>query len=564
MPEAFFQLSITLGIALVLSLVMKLMRQPLIIGYIITGIIVGPVVTGIISEKETLEAFSHIGVALLLFIVGLGLKPKLIREVGKIAVLTGLGQIIFTTIGGFVIGKLLGFSNLASGYLSLAFTLSSTIIILRLLYSKDEQDSLYGRISIGFMLVQDIFAMLMFLVISSTTAIGSGSFLTTIFYLMGKLGLIVIGLYVLMNYITPRVDKIFAKNKEMLFVFSLGMCFIIATIFNKLGFSLELGALAAGVVLSVSPFQREIATRIHPLRDFFLIIFFIVMGANINFLGIAEYIPMIIIFSLFILIGNTFIMTLIMRLMKYTTRTSFFAGLTVSQISEFSLILVGMGVSLGHLEHGLLGPVTLIGLITIAISSYFITYNHQIYKFIKPFLHKIFGESKNKIEEPEIEENVDVLLFGCHVTGGGLVRQFKKQRVNYLAIDHDPKVVSELSERGVSIIFGSADDSELLDTIPHKNLKMVISTVPDYDVNSFMISYFKKRKKGVNIICVTNHYKDAKRLYSQGATYVLMPPYLGRRFITDLFKINKMDRKKYTLEKKRHLADYKYIEDKLI
>ena len=563
MPEVIFQLSITLGIVLIMSLIMKFLRQPLIIGYIITGIIVGPVVTGIISEKETLEAFSHIGIALLLFIVGLGLKPKIIREVGKVAVITGIGQVIFTTVGGFLIAKLLGFTDIVAGYLALSFTLSSTIIILRLLYSKGEQDSLYGRISIGFMLVQDLVAMLMFLVLSSTANLGSGSYLSIVFILVAKFLAVSFALYILMKYITPRFDKIFAENKEMLFIFAIGVCFVISTAFFKLGFSLELGALAAGVILSVSPYQREIASRIESLRDFFLIIFFIVMGANISVSDFKNNLPMVLIFSTFVLLGNPIIMTLIMRRMKYTIRTSFLAGLTVSQVSEFSLILIGMGVGLGHIDSSILGPVTLVGLITITVSSYFISYNHQIFKFFKPVLHKLFNDKHAKVEVLDEVEEVEVILFGSHVTGGGLIKQFKKEKTKYIVIDHDPKIVADLSEKGIPIVFGSADDSELLDSISVKKLKMVVSTVPDYDINSFLLQYFKKRKRGLNLICITNKYHDAKRLYKQGATYVIMPPYLGQRFITDLFKKNKLDKKKYTREKSKHIVDSQYIEREL-
>lgn len=564
MPEAFLQLSITLGIALVISLVMKFLRQPLIIGYIITGIIVGPVATGLISEKETLEAFSHIGIALLLFIVGLGLKPKLIREVGKVAVVSGIGQIIFTSVGGFFLGQLLGFSIVVSLYLAVATTLSSTIIIIRLLYNKEEQDTLYGRISIGFLLVQDIVAMILFLVLTTSQTMGSGDFVSTTFVLIGKMFVIAGALYLLMKYITPRVDKIFAENKEMLFIFAIGVCFVIATAFHKLGFSFELGALAAGVILSASPYQREIATRIQSLRDFFLIIFFIVMGANIGIGDFSATMPMVLLFSAFILIGNPIIMTIIMRLMKYTVKTSFLSALTVSQISEFSLILIGMGVGLGHVPANLLGPITLVGLITITISSYYITFNHQIYKFLKPVLNKIFRQTRDHREKVDKHPEVEVILFGCHITGGGILKEMKKTKTDFVAIDHDPEIISSLSKQGVPAIFGSADDSELLDAIPSKDLKLVISTVPEFDVNSFLLTYFKKRRRSVSVLCVANHFADAERLYKLGATYVIMPPYLGRRFITDLFIKNGLNKKKYIKERKRHIVDYKYLEDKFV
>ena len=233
---------------------MKLLKQPLVIGYIITGIIVGPSVTGIIPHEGLLEAFSHIGIALLLFIVGLGLRPSVIKDVGKVATITGLAQIFFTTIGGYFIARILGLAPLVSFYVSLAFALSSTIIILRILYDKKEQDTLYGRITIGFLLVQDMVAMFFLIVLSAFSNFSEGEIISSLFILAGKIALTILGIYLLLKFVVPHVDRIFANNKEMLFIFGLGVCFVMASVFYKLNFSLELGALVAGIMLSVSPY----------------------------------------------------------------------------------------------------------------------------------------------------------------------------------------------------------------------------------------------------------------------------------------------------------------------
>jgi len=561
MHEIFIQLSITLGLALVLSLVMKILKQPLIIGYIVAGIIVGPAVTGMVVQTEGLEAFSHMGIALLLFIVGLGLRPKVIKEVGKVAVMTGLAQIIFTSIVGYFIALALGFTSIIAFYLSLAFSLSSTIVIIRLLYKKEEQDTLYGRITIGFLLVQDLVAILFFIVISSTSTIGSGSFITTIITLLVKVVIVIFALYLLMKYITPKIDRLFASNNELLFIFSIAVCFVVSTIFYKLDFSLELGALVAGVMLSLSPYQREIANRLSSLRDFFLIIFFITMGAQIQPDNLENSFLMIVIFSLFIIIGNPIILMLVMRMMKYTTKTSVFAGLTVSQISEFSLIILAMGVSYGHIPESIMTSATIIALITITVSTYFITYNHQIYKKAKPYLQKLLSDKKSKKELTDIKLNFNVVLFGCHIMGGGLVNQMRKMKTKFLAIDHDPGIIQAMQDKHVPCIYGSADDSSLLDTIGIAKAKLVISTIPEYDINSYLISYLKRKKKRFHFVCVSNHYAEAEKLYKLGATYVIMPPYLGRKYVVDLFSKNKFDGKKYKDERGNHIFDLQYLED---
>lgn len=540
---------------------MKLLRQPLIIGYLISGIIVGPAVLGMVDHGGAMVAFSHIGVALLLFIVGLGLKPKIIKEVGKVAILSGIGQIAFTSIIGYFIARLIGCDPTVSIYIGIAFSLSSTIIIFRLLYKKEDQDTLYGRITIGFLLIQDLVAILFFIVLSSSAQMGSGNFAPVLLGLLLKAGLVIASLYILMKYVTPKVDKIFAENEELLFVFSIGVCFVVATIFYKLSFSLELGALIAGFMLSISPYQREIANRLQPLRDFFLIIFFIAMGSNIVVSDIQTSLPLIIIFSLFILIGNPIILILVMRWMKYTLKTSVQAGLTVSQISEFSLIIIAMGVTLGHVPEGLLASATMVGLITITFSTYFITYNDQIYEKVFRRFEKYFTDKNARKERKNLKERYEAILFGCHIMGSGLIKQMEKSKTSFLAIDHDPMLIEKLQDKEISCLFGSAEDTSLLDSLPMSKAKIIISTIPKLDLNLFLLSYLNRKVKKFNFICVTNHFNEADRLYKKGATYVIMPPYLGRRFMVDLFKKNQLRGADYRKEQRKHRDDFKYLDE---
>jgi Kef-type K+ transport system membrane component KefB len=560
MVSIVIQLSLVLGIAVLISLLMRLLRQPLIIGYIITGIIVGPAVIGLVQKGDALEAFAHIGVALLLFIVGLGLHPKMIRDVGGVAVITGLGQIIFTSVIGWLIALLLGYEPVVALYLAIAFTFSSTIIILRLLYHKEDQDTLYGRIAIGFLLVQDFVAMIIFMVLASTNN-GTGDIQMFAASVILKLAVVIGVIILLIKFIVPLVDRVLASSRELLFLFAIGTCFIFAFIFNQLGFSQELGALVAGVVLSFSPYHREIATRIQPLRDFFLITFFIVLGASMHFSDIESAILPIVIFSLFILVGNPLIVFIIMTRMGYSKRTAFYAGLTVAQISEFSLILLGMGAATGHIPESVIGPATLVGLVTIAASTYFIIHNNKLYRFLEKYLDW-FAPKKKPFREmvgaPRIKK-IEVLVLGAHRLGGGIIKVLKKMGVKFLVIDHDPQVVRYLEKNRIPVIFGSADDAAFLDQLPLRETRLIISTIPDFETNNFIIQYAKGRSPRANVICVANHSADAKELYRAGAAYVVMPPYLGRRYIIDLVKRNKLNRHRYQQEKARHLRDLRYL-----
>jgi len=268
--EILIEIGIIIAITTLIAGLMRLLKQPLIIGYILSGILVGPHFLNIIKSTGTLNIFSHMGIALLLFIVGLSLSPKVIKEVGKVSSVTGVGQVIFTSLIGFFICKILGLSTVISTYVAIALTFSSTIIIMKLLSDKDDTEKLYGKISIGFLIIQDLIAMLILMVISSSS--NGLNFKTLIFGTILK-GIGLLGLLFLIGiYVLPNITKAFARSQELLLLFSISWCLALSALFNYLNFSMEIGALLAGITLSLSPYRYEISSRMRPLRDFFIVL----------------------------------------------------------------------------------------------------------------------------------------------------------------------------------------------------------------------------------------------------------------------------------------------------
>lgn len=556
MSIIFFQLSAILVFALILTFLVKKLGQPPVVSYIITGIIVGPAFLGLVRMTDAITAFGQIGVALLLFIVGLGLKPETIKEMGRVVIITAIGQIIFTTIFGLAIAASLGYNAPEAMYMALAFTFSSTIIVFQLLYAKEEQDTLYGRVAIGFLLVQDFVALITFLFVTSASASGV-NLLSLIGLLSAKIIIVGLVIYLLSRKLISRIDTVFARHREVLFIFALAAVFSLAALFKLLGFSLELGALAAGVILSSSPYQREVAARLSALRDFFLIMFFVVLGASVSIEVMIAAWPTILIFSIFILIGNPLIVIILMRRLGYTLATSFFAGLTVAQISEFSLILLALGATLGHIRNELVGIGTIIGLVTIFVSTYFIMYNRQIFRRLEPLLRKLFGPD---IDQPAtmIKKNYHSLLFGCHRLGTGLAEVLNEMEMSCLIIDHNPDTIRKLKLSNKPCVFGSADNINFLETLPTRECRSVISTIPDVDVNLVMIEFVRRLNPQTIILCVANHQSHAVSLYSAGATYVIVPPYLGRRYIIKLLREYGTDFEGYQREREIHEREFYY------
>jgi len=552
--EIFIEIGVILFITTIVSMVMKLLKQPLVVGYILSGVLVGPYVFKILHSSDQIELFSKIGITILLFIVGLSLRPENIKETGKVSLVTGLGQIVFTSIIGFFLMVFLGFDKITSLYGSIALTFSSTIIILKLLSDRGDLNKLYGKISIGFLLVQDLVATLLLVVVpfvgsfSSSSGDGMGS--TFLILFLRGVGASII-LYFISKYILPKLFNYLAKSQELLFLFSVTWGLVLAGLFYKIGFSIEIGALIAGVTLSASNYSFEISSRMKSLRDFFIVLFFVLLGSHLVLAGIGSSIVPAIILSLFVLIGNPFIVFILMNLLGFRKRTGFMAGLTVAQISEFSLILIALGLSLGHINKEAVSLITLVGIITIAGSTYMVLYADKIYSKIKPFLSLIEIRKNNQENNKDTNNSYDIIIFGFGRVGYEFVKVAKKMNHTYLIVDHDPGVIKNIQNLGLNFKFGDAEDVDFLDEINMTDAKKIISTVPDFNTNMLLTEHYREKNKDGVIITTSHFINRAKALYSKGSTYVIMSHYLGAYHASEM--ILKHETEKDVFEKAKEI-----------
>lgn len=539
MNNFFFELTIILLLAGLMVFFITLLKQPSIIGYILTGLIIGPLGYRQLHESGVLDALGQIGVTLLLFMVGLELDFRKIKQLGKVALFTGLGQIIFTFSAGYFICLALGFGIIASLYISIALTFSSTIIVVKLLAEKKDTQSLYGRICIGFLLVQDFVALLILLFLGSTSG-GSGDIFAHlpvwqygIALLTKTLGITLLLIW-LSKKIFPKFINRFGKSDDLLLIFSVAWALGLSVFVSSpiMGFSLETGGFLAGLALANSYVHYEISGRIKSLRDFFIIIFFIVFGTKLVFVGIASMLLPALLLSLFVLIGNPLIVMLIMGFMGYKPRTSFFASVTVAQISEFSFVVAALGNRLGHLSDQVLGLVTLVGIVTIAGSSYMILYSHKLYNFLEPFL-KWFdfkkGAAESKREDQPLANHI--ILAGAHRMGSHIAHYLQKQSIPFLVVDFDPFVIEDYLKRGFGAVCGDITDSYIQEQIGFDKAKMIISTIPDFQDNLRLLEavrrVFGKKKKRPKLIFASQGDLETSHLYSKGVDYVLSPHFIG-------------------------------------
>ncbi|MCX7589348.1 MAG: cation:proton antiporter [Patescibacteria group bacterium] len=539
MNIGLYQLSLFILFSSVLGIILRFLKQPLILAYLLTGIIFSYFNFFDSLSNEVFKVFSDLGIMFLLFLIGLEINYDSLRMVGRPAIVLGLGQIIFTFIIGFLISQLFNFSILTSFYVSIALTFSSTIIVVKLLSEKKDISSFYGKLSVGFLLVQDFVAILILIFLGGLSSGSQGNILIGKTVLTILLGIIIFSLILyLSRKVLPYIFDRVSQSQELLFLISLGWLFLIFIIIQKLGFSIEIAGFLAGLGLANSAENFQIASKFKSLRDFFIMIFFIILGSSFSFsfsnLSIIGW--QIFIFSLFVLIGNPLIVLILMGLMGYRKRTSFMTGVTVAQISEFSLILALMGLKLGHLSDEIVGLITGVGIITITLSTYLILNSDLIFKKISKYL-SIF-ERKKILENGDFdyENKKSIILIGCHRTGQSILDSMNLK--DLLVIDFDPDIINFLRKKNVDYIFGDIADDEILEKANFASAKLIISTSPDFNDNMLLLEKVLKLNPRPKIILRAETEKDALILYQKGADYVILPnltagQYLGKTIAID-------------------------------
>lgn len=542
MDNIFLQLSALLTITVGLAFVIRFLRQPLIVAYIFAGMMSGPFILNLFhGDRDIYEAFAQFGVVLLLFIIGLNLNFNHLKSIGKTSLVTGLGQVIFTAGLGAVILLAINTQLTSALYLAVAITFSSTIIIMKLLSDKKDTDTVYGRHTIGLMLVQDVIAVILVIALGFMK-VGGAAGLATVGVLLFKLFAAVTALYFVSRYLIPKVlDKI-ADSSELLFLFTLAWCFGVASALHLIGFSFEIGAIISGMALSSSPYQLEIGSRVKPLRDFFLILFFIVLGSEMGLSSIGEIIVPVAILSLFILIGNPLVLYLLFRVMKFTRRNSFLAGLTAAQVSEFGFVLLFAGRQAGHISGNEVAVFTGVAIATIFTSSYFISYNEQIYRFLLPFFN-LFGPDKYRQIERSAEA-YDAWIIGYHRVGMKVAEAMRDLKMKFCVIDFDPEAVAKLRDDKIPFYFGDVADVEFLEMLPISKSELIVMTMPSPDDQANLINHVRKLGSKSLIIANAYHKPDAESLYASGADFVMMPHALGGQWMSKILRGEKLTEKR--------------------
>ncbi len=550
----FLHTSILLAMTVSIAFLVRLLRQPLIIAYLVAGIIAGPLFLNITHGNESLfNAFAQFGIVLLLFVVGLSLNFEYIKRVGRVVLIGGIIQFLITALFGFIIMTGLGFSLVSSVFVAIAITFSSTIIVMKILGDKRDLETVYGRYVIGLLLLQDVMAiiLLLFLNTNNTTL----PWQSIVLLILGKTLLLGVFVYVISRFLLPKIMDRVASSTELLFIFTIAWCFGIASLVYAFGFSVEIGAVIAGISLGASPYQREIASRIRPLRDFFLVLFFIVLGSQLQLVNIRGALVAGVIIALFVLIVEPVILYLIMRKLKYTRRNAFLAGITVAQISEFGFILAFKGRELGYLPGVELEVLTIVALVTIMISSYLIEHNETLYRKLIP-IFRSFGPDRHQEKDMQ-GASYDVFVFGYHRIGWKVCEALQIKKVSFAVVDYNPDAILKLKHRHIPASYGDAADIEFLDSLPLAKATLVISTLPQPEDQLTLIEYIRHHNPTCLIIGNLYHKQFLNDFYAAGANYVIMPHLVGGNWIESILASKPWTKQTFALLRKKQKNELK-------
>lgn len=540
-------LSLLFAIAVIGGLVVKVLRLPLILGYLLAGVFLSTI--GIVQNVETkhfLETFGHLGVTLLLFLIGLEFPISQLRQIGKVMVIVGVLQVLISTVLGWVALQIMGVHAMTALFVAPALAFSSTIVVVKILSEKRDLSSLSGRLSLGLLLIQDFMAMVILTLVSAG---GASSNIDTLVLLLIK-ATVLVGVTIFVSVVIgPKLLPQFSTTPELLYVGALAWCLLISGFVSSsvVGFSSEIGGFLAGLAFAGASEHLQIASRLKPLRDFFLVVFFVWLGSQIQLFQLFQHLPLALVLTMFVVVVNPLLVTTLLILAGYKKRTAFLSGLAMGQLSEFSLILLTALSSSQLIESSLLPVFTLTAMFSMALSGFVLFRSETLYRVVFSKL-QVFDllQRKSKPHAFTQSRKGHILLFGYDRTGSRLLPILEKMGLPIVVVDFNPNQIQPLLNKDMDAVYGDMGDVELYEELGVLEAKVIVSTVTDVHDNLQLLHYLAihPRHKPVVLLTAANTL-DANSLYNKGATFVLVPHLVGGDYLGHVLEKKGIDVKNW-------------------
>ncbi|MEN8734264.1 MAG: cation:proton antiporter [Lentimonas sp.] len=526
MPTPELHLLLNLGFIVItaagFAFLGKLIKMPSIVGYILAGMVLGPSFH-LVEIDDSLDLISELGIALLLFLVGIELSLQKIKDLGGVAVVLGGLQVIFTALGGFGVAMLMGYELMAAIFLGATVTFSSTVVVIKLLDQKGATNRLYGRVAVSLLLAQDIVVIMGLTILSGLGGGESIEFLA----LAKNLGFAFAGMTVLLivslaaaRYILPKPFAWASRSPDTVFIWALCWCFLVVLLAHQFHLSVEIGAFLAGIAIAQLPIHEDLHRRLHPLMTFFIAIFLVTLGIKMEFSAIATIWPAALGLSLFVLLIKPLIIYTILARMKFSEYTAFQSAISMGQISEFAFILLALGATTGLIGSNIVALGGLIGMVTIAISSYLVIYSESVYTFAKRAgAFKLIRAKQEPDAETSEELKNHIIVVGMNSLGRDIVTAMTERGEHVLAIDTDPKKLEGLQP--AEILIGNVEYQSMVEEIGLRDAKLVVSALQIEDTNHLLA--YRCRAAGVQCAIHAFDVSVVNDLLDLDTNYLLMP-----------------------------------------
>lgn len=533
MHELIRDITFSILFAWVLGLAAHFFRQPLILAYLVGGFIIGPFGMGWVKSEESIRTISELGLIFMLFMIGLEIDLKKIIRAGRVILFAAGGQLIGACVLGLAfflaIGLSLGGGKFDALYLTVACALSSTVIIVKVLYEKRELDTLPGRITLGVLVIQDIFAILFLAVQPSLGDLQISIVLMSI----GRVGLLVATAMILSRFVLPRIFHQIARSPELVMLGALAWCFLIGEIAERLHLSREMGSLVAGVSLSTFPYALDVTAKVTTLRDFFITLFFVALGMTIP-IPSSSTIGLALVIAAFTVISRAVTTFLPLYFMKQGLRASLLPALNLSQISEFSLVVIQTGILAGHITQETSNAASFAFVILAVLSTFVIMRSDPITRWAIGAMKRIGFRDLDQTQAADEDHEGGhgaarrIVILGFFRAASALVSEIERQNKSLLdqisVVDFNPNVFRTLTARGIHVIYG---DISNIDTLLHAgvgNAEIIVLSVPDSLLkganNEKLVRHVRSMNPDAKIISTADLLVDVADIYAAGADYV--------------------------------------------
>jgi len=532
-PKLLIDLFIIITAGTGLGCVARLLRQPILVAYLIAGLVIGPVGFALISSSSDILMFAELGVAILLFAVGIETDfHKMVKMKGTVIGGSVL-QVFITAAFVFLVRDFFGLGVVESVYLGLILAFSSTVIGVKILTQEGQVSTLHGRFIIGFAVVQDALAVLLLPLLAKPETILhlgiAANFLLSVFSLFGIA-------YLLNKFILPRVLDRFAGIPELFYLIIVSVCFFFISLSIFFNFNIAVGAFIGGISLSSLPYNVEASSKIRGLRDFFSTIFFVSIGMQLSlgFGGISPALLLAMVCVVYIL--NPLVYFSMATIAGYGGKTAFLIGMALAQAGEFSFIVASQGLALGQISQPVYNMAMLVIAISIITTPYLMQNSGGIYsalekiadRAVPPKKRAFLGHRIRKLERLPDKKSLrkHMILVGAGIFGAGLV-PLLKERGTLVIVDHNPHVIADLIKNGNHAIYGSPDNEDVWDKVSLGEAKLLLITIPNTEKAAKLIKKAKKENKEITVFARAHYNHDALQLYNSGADFVCMPHIIG-------------------------------------